>query len=87
MPATMIVPSFGDTRLNVSDTERSARPSRTSLTASISAPCTQKVPTRLISPARIAPTQPSTAVRRIEARATTTKTTKAMEKKWRQCAL
>ena len=35
--------------------ERSARPSRTSLTASTSAPCSQKVPTMLTSAPRIAP--------------------------------
>ena len=37
---------------NVSETDRSARPSRTSLTAWISAPCSQNVPTMLMNEGR-----------------------------------
>ena len=60
MPAPMMLPSRGWTRLNVSETERSAFPSRTSLTAWISAPCSQYQPTKLDDARRgCAPNQPS----------------------------
>ena len=87
MPAPMMLPSRGWTRLNVSETERSAFPSRTSLTASISAPCSQYQPTKLTIAPRSAPNQPRRSASTMPIAATTTKTTSAISAKWLQCLL
>ena len=63
IPATIRAGRRGCTRWNISPIERSCLPSRTSWTASTSAPWSQKVPTMLASAPMIAPSQPRSSAK------------------------